>query len=37
MMRPTGDLMVISPSDIDLPPTESVDITDWVAAVDYAG
>ncbi len=37
MMRPAGGgAAVISPSDIDLPPTQSVDITDWVRG-DYAG
>lgn len=37
MMRPGPDVReAISPSAIDLPPTQSVDITDWVAVGDYA-
>jgi hypothetical protein len=32
MMHPAEPQPVISPSAIDLPPTQSVDITDWVAA-----
>ena len=36
-MRPTADLVAaISPSAIDLPPTQSVDITDWVTVREYA-
>ncbi len=30
-MRPGDAQAVISPAAIDLPPTQSVDITDWVA------
>ncbi|SEN34123.1 hypothetical protein SAMN05216281_106126 [Cryobacterium luteum] len=31
-MLPVTDLVaVISPSAVDLPPTQSLDITDWVA------
>ncbi|WP_255411805.1 hypothetical protein [Cryobacterium sp. Y11] len=38
MMRPAADLVaVISPSAIDLPPTRSVDITDWVAVGNHPG
>ena len=37
MTRPSDVPTVISPSALDLPPTQSVDITDWVAAGDYAG
>ena len=38
MTRPTDEgLAVISPAAIDLPPTRSIDITDWVVEVDPAG
>ena len=36
-MRRSEVQTVISPSAVDLPPTQSVDITDWIAAVNDAG
>ena len=37
MTRPTVVPTVISPSALDLPPTQTVDITDWVAVGQPAG
>ena len=33
-MRPASAQAFISPSDINLPPTQSLDITDWIAAAE---
>jgi hypothetical protein len=37
MTRPSDVPAVISPSALELPPTRSVDITDWDATGKYAG
>ena len=37
MMHPSDVPTVISPSALELPPTQSVDITDWVVTGEYAG
>ena len=37
MTRPSDVPTVISPSALDLPPTQSVDITEWVATGECAG